>query len=335
MKKIFALFVAMCCLLTGCTSATKDEETNSVEEPPVEHITIDYVNRYGIHNFTVPEFDVAEKIEFVSETEKQGWRKPLTQVLATLHAYDYNVEYPPNDVNPNGYTAFHQGSSGIGLIDLNGDGVPEIAEWIEDGGTALNSSIMLYALEGTQLGEIMTGWCGDVVATQEDDHVVFGLADGGTMYGNYSIFVDKQTGEPAIFGQFNFGNMITTTEHYFSEIVFDEDSGSFYQVKPYYWFRVIENKYGNAHNVRVHVAIDEGFYFKKDYKTYVSVDEVNAYFADLKENYYRVANSQMIIIEWSAIDGYGTLSQEDLAEKMADMLLSSDQKFIREPEDCK
>ena len=119
------------------------------------------------------------------------------------------------------------------------------------------------------------------------------------------------------------------------EIVFDEDSGSFYQVKPYYWFRVIENKYGNAHNVRVHVAIDEGFYFKKDYKTYVSVDEVNAYFADLKENYYRVANSQMIIIEWSAIDGYGTLSQEDLAEKMADMLLSSDQKFIREPEDCK
>ena len=314
------------CSFVGCNRQTDaDVSTNNKD---LEHIYIEATNSYGVHEFVIPEFQIAEDVEYISDDEKESWREPLIDFLSTLHAYDYTVEYPPNEDIPNGYTAHMQGSDGIGIIDVDGNGVPEIAEWFQDGGTALNSNIKLKKLDGTTCGNLHTGWIGDVIVYQdEDNHMIYTLAEGGTLYGDWSMYIDD-FGDLIILGKYNYGNMITTTEHYVSELCYNIEDDFYYNANRYYWIRDIDNIYESTADTRIHVAIDYGYYFKKDYQTQVGVAEVEAYFADLVSRYRLVEGSQLTIIEWKDIEGYGTLSQEELAVKMADLLLSSKQKFV-------
>jgi hypothetical protein len=314
------------CLFVGCNRQTDVDVSTSNKD--LEHVYIEATNSYGVHEFVIPEFQIAEDVEYISDDEKESWIEPLIDFLSTLHAYDYTVEYPPNEDIPNGYTAHMQGSDGIGIIDVDGNGVPEIAEWFQDGGTALNSSIKLYKLDGTVCGYLHTGWIGSVIVYQdEENHMIHTLEKGGTFYGDWSVYVDE-SGKTTILGKYNLGNMITTTQHYASALCYNEDSNNYYNADQFYWFRDIENLYETAENIRIHVAIDYGYFFKSDYQTQVCVAEVESYFEDLVSRYRRVEGSQLTIIEWKDIEGYGTLSQEELAVKMADLLLSSKQKFV-------
>ncbi len=314
------------CSLVGCSNqSNEDTFTNNND---LDHVYIEATNRYGVHEFVMPEFQIAEDIVYISDNEKESWREPLIKLLSTLHAYDYTVEYPPSEDIPNGYTAYVQGSDGVGLIDVDGNGVPEVAEWFQDGGTALNSSIALYKLNGTACGGLHTGWFGNIIVFQDEEgHMVNKLDEGGTRYGDWRVYVDE-FGASVVFGKYNYGNMITTTEHYVSELCYDNEGNLHFNRDQYYWFRDIDNIYESTSDTRIHIAIDYGYYFKKDYKTQVGVTEVESYLADLVSRYRLVEDSQLIIIEWKDIEGYGTLSQEELAMKMVDLLLSSEQKFL-------
>ena len=315
------------CLFVGCNRQTAVDVSTSNKD--LEHVYIEATNRYGVHEFAIPEFQIAEDIVYIPDDEKASWREPLIDFLSTLHAYDYTVEYPPNEDIPGGYTAHMQGSDGIGLIDVDGKGAPEIAEWFQDGGTASNSSIKLYKFDGTVCGYIHTGWIGEVVVYQdEENHMLHSL--DGTLYGDWSMYVDD-FGKFITLGTYNYGNMITTTEHYVSELCYDIEDDIYFNKDQYHWFRDIDNIYESTADTRIHITIDYGYYFKKDkdYKTQVCVTEVESYLADLVSRYRLVEGSQLIIIEWEHIEGYGTLSQEELAVKMADALINSQQKFIR------
>ena len=326
MKNVFVLVLVFCCFLVGCNRPT--DKDISAGNKDLEHVYIEATNRHGVHEFAIPEFQIAEDVAYLSDDEKESWRELLIKLLSTLHAYDYTVEYLPSEDIPDGYTAYIQGSDGVGLIDVDCDGLPELAEWFQDGGTALNSSITLYKLNGTACGGLHTGWYGDIVIYQDNEgHMVHALDEGGTLYGDWSVYVDA-FGASIVLGKYNYGNMITTTEHYVSEIRYDNEDDIYFNKDCYYWFRDIDSIYESTADTRIHIAIDYGYYFKKDYKTQVGVAEVESYFADLVSRYRLVEGSQLTIIEWKDIEGYGALSQEKLAVKMAELLLSSEQKFL-------
>ena len=319
MKNIFILILAFCCTLVGC-SQTGESDIPTETEEEVEFISIEDSCIFGVYDFEFPDFQVAKGVQYVSDEEKELWREPLVSFLSAIDPYDRDVEL------------YMKGSDGIGLLDANGDGQPEILEWARNEGTGMSSNLTIYNLNGDEIGNLRTGWYGDVVIKEVDDRKVYGLSEDGNLYGNWSVYVNEE-GEPTVFSRYNLGNMINSsmTEHYHSTLRYDVEGDFYYDEISYYWSRETQNRYAHSKdmNTMVHIYIDYGFFFNKDYKTQVSVTEVNDYFGSLVSEYKLVADSQLVVIQWEDIEGYDTLSKEELAEKMADLLLNSKQKFLK------
>lgn len=307
MKKVVIFIIACCCLFTGCSRQDEigDISANSGNNDELEHILIEHTCQYAVEDFSMPSFSFAENVIYISSFEKEAWREPLLKFLSS-HTDD-------ND--------------GVALFDLNFDGTPEVGLWHDNGGTALNSQIIFYDLfTGELCGNIHTGWYGEVVVENIEGIMVHSLAEGGAIYGAWEVYLDENN-TPKVFGKYNYGNMFNQTEYHFSEMLFDYESQVWYNDDTYYCFHNYDRVYRKNDDIQAYitVVIDTGWHFKRDYKTTVLVDEVNAYFNELAETYRVVKDSQMIVFEW---DDVGGLSKKERAENMVDKLLSSQQRFI-------
>ncbi len=309
MKKIVIFIIACCCLLTGCSPQRPKEDisANSGNNEDLEHILIEHTCQYAVEDFCMPSFSFAEDVTYISSFEKEAWRDPLLNFLSS-HTED-------ND--------------GVALFDLNFDGAPEVGLWHDDGGTALNSTVAFYdLLSGEPCGRIHTGWYGGVVVENIEGIMVHSLAEGGTIYGAWEVYLDENN-IPVVFGKYNYGNMFNQTEYHFSEMLFDNESRIwYYNDDAYYWFHHYDRIYRKNEEVQAYITvdIDTGWHFKRDYKTTVLVDEVNAYFNELAETYRVVKDSQMIIFAWDDVKGS---SHTERIESIADKLLSSKQRFLK------
>jgi len=308
MKKIVIFIITCCCLFTGCSqrSVEGDISVNSGNNGELEHILIEHTCQYAVENFSMPSFSLAEDVTYISSFEKEAWREPLLKFLSS-HAED-------ND--------------GVALFDLNFDGTPEVGLWHDDGGTALNSNVEFYDLNSAEpCGGIHTGWYGEVVVENKEGIMVHSLAEGGTIYGAWEVYLDENN-IPVVFGKYNYGNMFNQTEYHFSEMLFDDESQVWYNDDTYYWFHNYDRIYRKNDDIQAYitVVIDTGWHFKRDYKTTVLVDEVNAYFNGLAETYRIVKDSQMIIFEWDDVEGS---SHTERIENITNKLLSSKQQFLK------
>ena len=91
-----------------------------------------------------------KSVEFISDEERESWREPLIALLSKLQRYGYYGDPEVDD-------GFVFGSDGVGLIDINCDGIPEVAEWYR-GGSMMNTEYVLYdLLTGEQLMEFTGG----------------------------------------------------------------------------------------------------------------------------------------------------------------------------------
>lgn len=329
MKKLAAILIAVCCLLSGCgwqSNADVPAESDEKETEEVKRISMEYTSDYGVYEFSVPEFEKATGVEYLSQTELESLRDPLVALLSTFRTED--VDFGGGELEKSAEHLY--GSDGVGLMDINGDGIPEAAEWYRNGGTLLNSTIRFYDLfSGEEVGMLVTGWYGDVITYEDENgHYVNGLDEGGSEYGYWRVYVDENDA-PFVFGMYNYGNMIGRTERYFSRVVFNEELQYSYNKNAYYWFRDYENIHENDENVRIHLFVDNGFYFFRDYKTQVLVDEVEQYFADLTGRYREVEGSMLTVINWSEIEGYEDMTQKELAAEMTERLLASGQRFLK------
>lgn len=308
MKKVVIFIIACCCLSTGCSRQDEkgDISASSGSNEEFKHILIEHTCQYAVEDFSMPSFSFAENVTYISSFEKEAWRESLLNFLSS-HTDD-------ND--------------GVALFDLNFDGTPEVGLWHDDGGTALNSNITFYnIMNGEACGGLHTGWYGDVEVFENSEGImVHTLSEGGTIYGAWEVYLDENN-TPKVFGKYNYGNMFNQIEYHFSEMLFDDESQVWYN-DTYYWFHNYDRIYRKNDDIQAYitVVIDTGWHFKRDYKTSVLVDEVNAYFNELAETYRVVKDSQMILFEWDDVNG---LSKEERAEYMTDKLLSSKQQFLK------
>lgn len=308
MKKVVIFIIACCYLFTGCSPqrAEGDISANSGNNGELEHILIEHTCQYAVEDFSMPSFSFAENVTYISSFEKETWRESLLNFLSS-HTDD-------ND--------------GVALFDLNFDGTPEVGLWHDDGGTALNSNVVFYDLvSGEPCGGIHTGWYGEVVVENIEGIMVHSLAEGGTIYGAWEVYLDENN-IPVVFGKYNYGNMFNQTEYHFSEMLFDDDLQVRYTNDIYYWWHKHDRIYRKNEEVQAYITvdIDTGWHFKRDYKTTVLVDEVNAYFNELAEIYRVVKDSQMTIFTWDDVKGS---SHTERIESITDKLLSSKQQFLK------
>ena len=308
MKKVVIFIISCCCLLTGCSqqSAEGDISANSGNNEELEHILIEHTCQYAVEDFSMPSFSFAENVTYISSFEKEMWRESLLIFLSS-HTDD-------ND--------------GVALFDLNFDGTPEVGLWHDNGGTALNSQIIFYDLfTGEPCGNIHTGWYGEVVVENIEGIMVHSLAEGGAIYGAWEVYLGENN-TPKVFGKYNYGNMFNQTEYHFSEMLFDDGSQVWYNDDTYYWFHNYDRIYRKNDDIQAYITIviDTGWHFKRNYKTTVLVDEVNAYFNELAEKYRVVKDSQMILFEWGDIEGS---SHTERIESITNKLLSSKQQFLK------
>ncbi len=336
MKRITILFliISITILLLGCNSIKTNDSTmeeTSVENNDESTQDIDIIiDSYYSEDFTLPMFESTSSVEYISRDERESWREALIIALSKLQPYNEYYEYEcPDDQLPKAtLTGVKWGSDGVALIDVNFDGIPEVAEWWNDGGSAGNSGFQIFDLySGEQVAGISTGWWRKPVMTVNDrGEEIQIIGDDGTSYGEWCTYIDDE-GNYKIFGQYNYGS--GNMEHYFSKM--EQCADSFYGTE--YVYRYLHRYEYTSQEIdggRVSVIADYGFFFYNSYnkESRVTAQEVKEYFADLLSRYKIIEETEMTVFLWEDIEGYGELSQEELAEKMADVLISSEQQFI-------
>lgn len=314
MKRLIlsALCLAVALSLWGCnteiTADTSDETTTR------KTIHIDHSPVYAITDYPVPAFARAEGLSYVADSELAGLQDLLIKELSKTSLDTSPVEFETGE-NGENIAISKNPCHGVGLFDINFDGVPELARWYNNGGSAGNSTIEFYDLStGDQVGTVGTGGY---------------TSDNGKYlsYGDWAIYVDKD-GAPAIFGNYEYSS--TDEEGYFAELQFSSDLGRWVSNVTYSWLRRVERISEFENGVRVNVTVDNGYYFWKGTSTAATAEEVKAYFASLEENFCRVDKSELVIVKWEEIDGYEALPDSEIFKKMADRLLQgTDQKFVK------
>ena len=253
----------------------------------------------GVYSYEMPSL-MSAKTEYVSDAEKAKWKEPLTALLSNLHAHSYTVEVDPNAEYPEDRYMMVEGCEGVALFDVTADGIPEVAVRYA-GGSAGNSYYELYDLYSKEMiGSFSSGW------TDE------------TYYGDWAIYRSGD-GNYKPFGVYNYRIGWAQTDTFFSTL----------EQTPRGWedavrYTVVRLFVGDMAST----VIDMGYTF---YKASAEVDK-ETFEADLKafaESHTRITGTEMVSIEWRELDGYtGETPQTILAEKMAEALLQTKQRFV-------
>ncbi|MBQ8214488.1 MAG: hypothetical protein IJZ80_10795 [Clostridia bacterium] len=260
----------------------------------------------GVYFYEMPSL-MSAKAEYVSDAEKAKWKEPLTALLATLHAHPYTVEVDPNAEYPEDRYMMVEGCEGVALFDVTADGIPEVAVRYA-GGSAGNSFFYLYDLySGQKIGFFDSGWTDD------------------TRYGDWAIYRSK-AGNDAPFGCYNFRIGAARTETFFATV--REIGGEWIYTVPLMLSRDYDILIGDDG----YTETDLGYTFYKKTQDGTQPIDVSEFEADLRafaEEYTRIEGTEMINIEWRELDGYtDETPQNILAEKMAEALLQTKQRFV-------
>ena len=280
-------------------------ETTAIGYDAEETIAIKYVY---LPNYV----DVA----FVSDEQKAEWKSALVSLLNNekIPLYndegkgfeDYTYLYPDQPCIETGYQ--------LALFDINIDGIPELLVNV-GGGSAGNAFYYVY--------DLFTG------------------AEIGTLEGGHSnawcIYFHQTTGKYEAIGQFEWRSGWTGKMRMVHRAVITETIGL---GEAYLHETSMMYAYYDINAVKVEIPdadADEGYRteWEEVYTgVYFSVDgskaSIEEYFAaqdDFVLNYFRITETGLLLFDWDDV-----VDKDDdvltKAEKMAEALLTSDQKFI-------
>jgi hypothetical protein len=241
-----------------------------------------------------------KSVEFVSDEERESWREPLERLLSSLQPEEY---LPDAGI----YDGYIFGSDGVGMIDINCDGVPEVAEWYR-GGTMMNTEYVIYDLfTGEKVAEYTAG------------------AYGSYGHGYVVTAFDREDGVYRLIGKGIHRCGWSSGDTFVNVFVKDEDGG-------YHAKTVL---YHGSNVERVEESTDTDGTPRYDYSTTAyfrilgeTVDHQSYYFAasSFDERMMEIAETAMDPLYWRNFEAE---TQAERAVLVAEALLSSAQKFVK------
>lgn len=269
--------------------------------PPEPELTVEG----GVYHYDPPKIPTAaEGIPLSDVSEHPEWREPLLALLKTFYPYDTCIPADPDKPlsDENSEPVF--GAYCVGLLDVNFDGIPEVAR--EQGLRGSSGAITIYLYDlftGEEIGFVEgTGWKLAVSKTGEYRYYT-------TTYSRMGDAHDSE-GYRLIDGTQN------ERGHYLSEGLFvnrDFDDN---------WWE---------HNGTV-CRTDLGYTFYRDGGETVSYEAADAYFRGLESDWRLVEGAEMRYIGYHDLEGDAyDLPREVLAEMMANELMKEGQKFLAFP----
>lgn len=238
-------------------------------------------------------------LDFVTDADKEAWRQPLIALLSKLHVGFYTVELDPDAEAPEDRYEMRVGGSYIALMDLNSDGIPEVLE----GYSGRVPYYVAYDLmSGETIGDLSaSGWC------------CYFNTDSGVFEAYSTSF--SQMGVSA-----------SSVQLLKAEYSADASIGDTVKDLTLFSFSEIMDQ-------NVTITLDDG----RQISGYSTVYEVNGnksdmfgYYSAMTEfltTHVLIPGTRISPIVWDDVSS-DEEAQEIRAKKMADALLSSDQKFI-------
>ena len=232
---------------------------------------------------------------FASQKDKEAWRKPLERLLA--NAYGVSAE-DREDPTYKDLPTFWGGKE-CALLDVTLDGVPELIINY-GGGTAGNHAYGIFDLyTGADLGSFD--------ADHEDDWRVY-----------YNTDLDLI----CLMGVYGFREGWDINYTFHSQLAYNAERGEYTSRVLYETRSVIKNMNDDSPQVTYYVG---------DQK--VSEADYTAAMEAYEQSYLELENTKLTFFSWYDLDAEED-NAKDRAKKMADLLLSSEQRFLL-PEDSK
>lgn len=315
-KRIFAavLIIVLCVFCAGCKNDANEEcesdgafEAASVEKSDETTEKVKYIYQTKYVDFA-----------FVSDQQKNEWKSALVSLLNNekTPVYEkgegvegYSYLYPDRPCIEPGYQ--------LALFDVNTDGTPELLVNV-GGGSAGNAFYYVYDLmSGKEIGTLNGGF----------DH-------------SWCIYFNRTTGRFVSIGQFEWRSgwrgkvrlvnqaTITNTMAGNSHYLYEENL-----LCAYYEIDAASVELTDEEQETNPAVQDNWEEIYTDVRFWVNEDRaaIEAYFKAqdrFTENYIRIAQTGIQLIDW-----HDVVNDDDSiavkAEKMADALLSSGQKFVK------
>ncbi len=308
--RITVLFIILSLLMicVGCdkklpsdTSAQSSSQTPARGEEGTENAKYIYKTKYI-------------NVDFITNEDKEAWRDPLIKLLSNVKnpTYDkggdhigYTCPYPDQPAIEKGFQ--------IALFDVNTDGTPELLV-NAGGGSAGNAFYYVYdILTGTELGSIDGGhegsWC-----------TYFNHANG--KYESIGQFEWRS----GWMGKIRFVNKAAITQTTESGVFLHEVAW----MTAYYDINTAVTEIPDGEGGTDYDFATEEIYPGVRFWVNESLASIDDYFAAqdyFTENYVRIAETGILLIDWNDITNEGDANTTK-AEKMANALLSSDQQFV-------
>lgn len=312
MKYRYAVIAMLIMAFVACTvGCNRQSNEPPLQEPPAqetEEVRVKYVYKTKYLDF-----------EFISDEEKESWRPALVSLLNNKKTeiyqkggdlVGYSYLYPDRPCIENGYY--------ISLFDINVDGTPELLVNV-GGGSAGNALYIVY--------DIMTG-------------ERIGTLDGG-YYNSWCIYLNQNSGNYEAIGQFEWRCGWTGKDRFVNKAtltstVDDSDGCYLHEVcwmHAYYAIDSIKTPLAEQETDQdgYYLASWEEIYTGVHFDLYGDRATIEDYFDaqdEFEQSYVRIAETGIRLIDWDDV----TSKEDDVAtkaEKMADALLSSDQKFLK------
>lgn len=240
------------------------------------------------------------QVEFVSDEQKTEWKNALVSLLNNEKIPNYNSDgsveysslYPDRPCIERGYQ--------LALFDINTDGVPELLVDV-GGGSAGNAFYYVY----------------DIVSGKE-----LGTLDGGHD-NSWCIYFNQSTGKFEAIGQFEWRGGWSVKMRLVNKATLtnatDSDGACLNETSWMYAYYNEELEHAQEEK-RAEVEF-------RVYEESASMEEYFAAQDDFTENYIRIAETGIKLIDWNDVTSDG----DDVAlkaEKMATALIAANQKFI-------
>ncbi len=267
-----AALLLIICLLSACTSGNVSPEKPSFDK------------EQDASNYPFA-------ISFLSQNEKESFRKPLLALISDMKA---RGEFDENDVWDN-YAA--------ALLDINSDGVPEFLE-INAGGSAGNFDVFAYDINS---GEKLASFGGGIF---NSDHSNAWCVYYNTESGKFRVIENSTTR-----GGFELLN------RHIDELVYNNETGQYNEKGLFLMVHNIKEIYENDSIVDTSVTVK----FHCDGK-YVPADEYQYQYDRFVAENIRIPSTGMELVKWSTVEAN---SDEQLVLNMVNALLNTKQQFIK------
>lgn len=256
---------------------------------------IETVYRYHLYD---------DRVEWISEEEKQGWREPLVAFLSRLKEANWGERSASVED-----TLYLERGYGVSLLDITMDGVPEVLIHL-GGGSSGNAFYYIY--------DLYTG-----------EHL--GSLDGGHDQ-DFCFYYDATSGKCRLLGQYWWRMGWDTRMRYICEITPNrQENGNYDTIWMYEGcqFEMLPDETEKDGEDTAEAWVEKCCNTYELWGESVSFDDYYAEYDAFVENCSRLTQSGMQSVMWDAVEEEDDLLQEALAEKMADALLQNGQQYIR------